>query len=165
MWIQINIRYLKDRGRRPEGGRGTGAESNSFTRISLCPKLNLQIKNPTRKWWTQTNEWRRNDPLEVMNTVVKEWDQLDPRLEKYSQNNEQASGWNFPEDKVRWEVSGEDFSFQNPLLFFLKLDSWAIMLQIKWNLDTRVTSTLGTSSRRVFFPNLTISLPILDELK
>jgi hypothetical protein len=32
-------------------------------------------------------------------------------------------------------------------------------------LDTRVTSTQGTSFHRRFFPNPMISIPILDELK
>jgi hypothetical protein len=32
-------------------------------------------------------------------------------------------------------------------------------------LDTRVTSTQGTSSQKRFFSNLNISLSILDELK
>jgi hypothetical protein len=32
-------------------------------------------------------------------------------------------------------------------------------------MDTRVTSSQGTSSAKRFFPNPKISLPILDELK
>jgi hypothetical protein len=32
-------------------------------------------------------------------------------------------------------------------------------------LDTKATTTQGTSSQKRFFPNPTISLPILDELK
>jgi hypothetical protein len=34
--------------------------------------------------------------------------------------------------------------------FVPKFDSWAIVLQIEWNLDTRVTSTQGTSSQKCF---------------
>jgi hypothetical protein len=39
-----------------------------------------------------TNQWRRNDPLEVMNAANKEYDQLDTRLARYGQNCEPTSG-------------------------------------------------------------------------
>jgi hypothetical protein len=39
------------------------------------------------------------------------------------------------------------------------------VLQIEWNLDTRVTLTPGTSSQKSFFPSPKISLSILDELE
>jgi hypothetical protein len=39
-----------------------------------------------------TNQQCRNDPLKVMNTTKKEWNQLDTRLAKYGQNSEQTSG-------------------------------------------------------------------------
>jgi hypothetical protein len=39
------------------------------------------------------------------------------------------------------------------------------VLQIELNLDTRITSTLGTSSQKRFFPSHKISLSILDELE
>jgi hypothetical protein len=37
--------------------------------------------------------------------------------------------------------------------------------QLGSNLDTRVTSTQGTNFQKRFFPNSTIALLILDELK
>jgi hypothetical protein len=36
-----------------------------------------------------TNQHHRNDPLKVMNTVEKEWNQLDTQLARYDQNSEQ----------------------------------------------------------------------------
>jgi hypothetical protein len=49
--------------------------------------------------------------------------------------------------------------------FLPNVDSWVIGHQIGWNIDTRVTSTQGTSFRKRFFSNPKISLPILYELK
>jgi hypothetical protein len=43
------------------------------------------------------------------------------------------------------------FSFKI-CVFLSKFDSWAIVLKIEWNLDTRVTSTQGTSFQKRVFP-------------
>jgi hypothetical protein len=67
--------------------KGLGASSNSFTRIGICPKFEPQNQNYVK----HTNQQRRNDPLEVINTAEKEWDQLDTRLVKYGQSSEQIS--------------------------------------------------------------------------
>jgi hypothetical protein len=37
-----------------------------------------------------TNQQYRNDPLKVINVAEKEWDQLDTRLARYDQNNDQT---------------------------------------------------------------------------
>jgi hypothetical protein len=51
-----------------------------------------QVQNPRPKIVQyndeHTNQQHRNDPLEDMNAVEKEWDQLDTRLAKYGQNSE-----------------------------------------------------------------------------
>jgi hypothetical protein len=68
-----------------------GAESNSFTRISLCPKFKPKAKT-LQEGDEHTNQQRRNDPLpEVMNAVEKEYDQLDTRLARYDKNCERTS--------------------------------------------------------------------------
>jgi hypothetical protein len=48
-----------------------------------------------------TNQQYRNDPLKVMNTAEKEWDQLDTRLARYDQNSEQALLLKLPGGHVR----------------------------------------------------------------
>jgi hypothetical protein len=51
-----------------------GAESNSFTRISLCPKFKPKAKT-LQECDEHTNQQRRNDPTpKVMNAVEKEYD-------------------------------------------------------------------------------------------
>jgi hypothetical protein len=62
-----------------------GAESNSFARTSNLKAKTLQEGDE------HINQQRRNDPLEVTNATEKEWDQLDTRLAKYSQNNKRTS--------------------------------------------------------------------------
>jgi hypothetical protein len=56
-----------------------------------------------------------------------------------------------------WTLSGRrslETRFSSKIYPFLsKLDSWAMGHQIGWNLDTRVTSTQGTSSQKRFFSN------------
>jgi hypothetical protein len=55
-----------------------------------------QLQTPKAKTLQEgdehTNQQCRNDPLKVMNTMKKEWNQLDTRLAKYGQNSEQTSG-------------------------------------------------------------------------
>jgi hypothetical protein len=78
---------------------------------------------------------------------------------------------NYKSDTVRWDRalparrSLETWTSPKNCLFLSKLDSWAIGHQTGWNLDSRVTSTQGTSSQKRFFPNPKILLLILDELK
>jgi hypothetical protein len=46
--------------------------------------------------------------------------------------------------------------------FLPNFDSWATRHQIRWNLDTRVTSIQGIYSQKWFFPSSKIFLSILD---
>jgi hypothetical protein len=48
-----------------------------------------------------TNQQHRNDPLKVMNTAEKEWDQLDTWLARYDQNSEQILLLKLPGGHVR----------------------------------------------------------------
>jgi hypothetical protein len=60
---------------------------NSFARTGICHKFKLKDKT-LQEGDEHTNQQRRNDPLEITNAAEKEWNQLDIRLVKYSQNRE-----------------------------------------------------------------------------
>jgi HPt (histidine-containing phosphotransfer) domain-containing protein len=59
--------------------------------MTYVPSSNLKVKT-LQEGDEYANQQCRNDPLEVMNTVKKEWDQLDTWLAKCVQNSEQTSG-------------------------------------------------------------------------
>jgi hypothetical protein len=113
--------------------------------------------------------------------MEEEWDQSDLRLRNYAQNSDLMSCWNCKTGPSGlgnrilrfWQKNSQNRTLRYgkpdpPVLpgqNTWKFDSWAIGHQIGWNLDTRVTSTQGTSFQKRFFPNPKISLPILDELE
>jgi hypothetical protein len=102
-----------------------------------------------------TDQQYRNDPLKVMNTTEKEWDQLDTQLARYDQNSEQIlllkllDGYVWPwtgyaQFRQIYPAIEPDMSGL-PRNFLLNFDSWATGHQNGWNLDTRVTLIQVTS--------------------
>jgi hypothetical protein len=122
-----------------------------------------------------TNQHDRNDPHKIMKLAKEERDQMNTRLAKYSQNSKWTSGWKLSSGHIRfgtryvwfWRIYPKKLSDMSgtPRNLLLNFDSWAMRHQIRWNLDTRVTSTQETNSKKGFSPNPKISLPILDEIE
>jgi hypothetical protein len=67
-------------------------ESNQIIlqELTYVPSSNPKAKT-LQEGDEHTNQQCINNPLEVTNAMEK-WDQLDTRLAKYGQNNEQTSG-------------------------------------------------------------------------
>jgi hypothetical protein len=68
--------------------------------LTYVPSSNPKVKT-LQESDEHTNQQHRNDPLEVMNAVEKEWDQLDTRLARYDQNSEQTLLLKLPSGNVR----------------------------------------------------------------
>jgi hypothetical protein len=75
---------LKNQRRRPEGGEWEPIKIPLWN-SAYVPSLNPKAKT-LQESDKHTNQQYRNDPLKVMNTTEKEWDQLDTRLARYDQN-------------------------------------------------------------------------------
>jgi hypothetical protein len=160
---------------RTEGGDRRGGGERELNQILLQELAYIPSSIPKAKTLEEgdehTNEQCKNDPLKVTNVAEKEWDQLDTRLARYDRNRERTLSWRSQSHIVYDFQTKSDRRSQELIFlpkirpFLSKLDSWAIVLQIEWNLDTTVTSTPETSSQKRFFPSPKIPLSILDELE
>jgi hypothetical protein len=63
--------------------------------LSLNPKAKTLQESDEH-----TNQQHRNDPLKVINTAEKEWDQLDTQLAIYDQNSKQTLPLKLPDGHV-----------------------------------------------------------------
>jgi hypothetical protein len=72
--------------------------NGNLIKILLQESVYIPSSNPKAKKLQDgdedTNQQCKNDSLKVTNAAKKEWDQLDTRLAKYSQNNERTSDGN-----------------------------------------------------------------------
>jgi hypothetical protein len=76
---------MKDRGRRPKGGERK-LNQILFQEPAYVPSLNSNAKS-LQEGDKYTNQYHRDDPLEVTNAAEKEYDRLDTQLARYEQNS------------------------------------------------------------------------------
>jgi hypothetical protein len=93
--------------------------------LAYVPSLNPKAKT-LQESDEHTNQQHINDPLNVMNALEKEWDQLNTRLARYDKNSEQTLLVKLPGGHVRfwwiYAVIEPDMSGL-PINFLLNFDS------------------------------------------